>query len=240
MRGYSLTLAVLLISIVLMGTVYAADPMPATLTWSAEFEVSTTATDVDTTIGGNITFLNLSASSQTSRWAGYTGNLSGGLVLSDGSDIFFRWTSTVTEGSIVCASLNSSHDWDNDWYESRISHFDVVWNRTQGSDEGNQTFTDTQPFSFTWNGDGITDINSSDTGPDQAGDDFLTGVISGNSTTDSDTQYYMFCTVVNTTGAVDYKGDSANNYELLVPTYCPADGVEDNTWTNYYFYAQID
>ncbi|MBN2518168.1 MAG: hypothetical protein JXB14_04945 [Candidatus Altiarchaeota archaeon] len=210
---------------------------PAAVTWLDEFRASAIATSSDTTDGGNITLINLASNTQTERWAGYTGNLSGGLVLSDGTDVFFRWTAGVTEDSVVCAGLNTSYTFDQTLYDAEISYaFSTGWNLTSGSDRGNKTINATEgTFSFTFGGTTFTNLNSSKTGPDEANDHFRTGVINDLSRTDTDTHNFLFCTVVNVTGThTDYRGSTAN-YELIVPTYAGSGTVR----TTYYFFAEI-
>jgi hypothetical protein len=58
--------------------------------------------------GGNITRLNISASTQTIAWQGFAGNISGSIVLDDASgDRFYRWNLTNISGEIY-ASRNST------------------------------------------------------------------------------------------------------------------------------------
>ncbi|MBN2518169.1 MAG: hypothetical protein JXB14_04950 [Candidatus Altiarchaeota archaeon] len=227
---------VLLLSLaVIAGSINAA--APAAVTWIDEFRASATATSSDDTDGGNITLINLASSTQTDRWAGYAGNLTGGLVLSDGTDIFFRWSTGVTEDSVVCAGVNNTYTFDQSLYDAEISNsFSTGWNLTTGSDRGNKTFNASQgTFSFTFGGTTFTNLNSSKTGPDQATDYFRTGVINDLARDDTNTHNFLFCTVVNVTGTpTDYRGSTAN-YELIVPTYAGSGNVR----TTYYFFAEI-
>ena len=232
MRGYSLALVVLLSIVVLaLGSVYAAGP--ATVTWIRDYQVNATAVSNDTIVPGNITELELDADSQTPRWAGYFGNLTGGLVLSDDTAEFFRWTSQVKADSVVCAGISNEYALDN-LFEAQVSSLGTAWNHSSGmSDRATKTFNATQNFDFLFSGFSFTDVNASDTGgPDSAdADEFLTGVINDVAEDDTNTENFLFCSEVNISGT-DYRG-TPSNFELIVPTY------NSTIRTTYYFLAEI-
>jgi len=77
----------------------------ATSSWSG-----TASTSVNT-YGGNITEVNVSGYSQTGRWAGFWGEVSGGIRLSDGTNSFYEWTVTDVTGAVVYAADAAVSNW---------------------------------------------------------------------------------------------------------------------------------
>ena len=63
--------------------------------------------------GGNVTTLNIEANQSTTKWAGFKGNLTGSLILSenDETDAFYIWDWTQAADSVVCASEEDNYDW---------------------------------------------------------------------------------------------------------------------------------
>lgn len=64
-----------------------------------------------TTVGGSFTTLVLNATTQTSKWKAYVGNVSGRLALRDGSEASIYDWDLVTVTGEVYASRNASIDW---------------------------------------------------------------------------------------------------------------------------------
>jgi hypothetical protein len=57
--------------------------------------------------------LDIDSNSTTQSWQGYYGNVSGTIILADGSDnVLYNWTMASPEG-VILASTNSSVYWDN-------------------------------------------------------------------------------------------------------------------------------
>ncbi len=62
--------------------------------------------------GGNVTNVNISGSSITGRWAGFYGNVSGGVKLTDSSsNSFYEWSVTDMTGAVVYATNTTVADW---------------------------------------------------------------------------------------------------------------------------------
>jgi len=76
-----------------------------TQSWSG-----TSSTSVNI-LGGNITEVNVSGYSQTGRWAGFWGEVSGGLKLSDSTNSFYEWTVSDVTGAVVYAADAAVSNW---------------------------------------------------------------------------------------------------------------------------------
>jgi len=63
--------------------------------------------------GGNVTTLNIEANQSTTKWAGFKGNLTGSLILSenDETDAFYIWDWTPAASSVICASEEDNYVW---------------------------------------------------------------------------------------------------------------------------------
>ncbi len=95
--------------------------------------------------GGNVTTLNIESNLSTTKWAGFKGNLTGMLILSDSqtlSEAFYTWDWTPTSGSLVCAANVSNYDWAGVG-EISIAALQTTLdgNYTSGLDRVNNTFT---------------------------------------------------------------------------------------------------
>ena len=72
---------------------------------------STTSTTVNID-GGNVTYVDVNSDVVTSRWAGFFGNVSGSLFLSDASaNNFYQWTIGSMTGAVVYAASGTVSDW---------------------------------------------------------------------------------------------------------------------------------
>ncbi|MBN2518170.1 MAG: hypothetical protein JXB14_04955 [Candidatus Altiarchaeota archaeon] len=210
-----------------------AIPFPANTTWMAEFGTNYTgASDYDITEGGNITFLNLEAQQSTGRWAGYVGNVSGSIVLSDGSSIFFRWNDTTSDGR-VCAGTANNYNWTTIFALADITQLDTAWGFAVGTDQADNTFNRTHATCGDIGSNDIT-ADSSKTGPDNpAADAFETCVVNDEDAANTDKFNMAFCVLTDRTGSNnDYRGSGDSDYELLVPT------AEGSTET-YYFFLEL-
>ena len=235
MGGFRLVLAKVMLILVLASLAHAISP--ATIEWVAEYTQDPTASDSDATEGGNITLLNLSVSSQTGRWAGYAGNLTGNLTLDDNSDnTFFRWAWDTSEEAVVCAGTHDSYNWSV-LYEADVWAVDSTWGFSGGSDLAVYTFNATQgQLSLEIGGNTLTDMNSSDTGgPNPAdADEFLTAVVNDEGETNTEKSNFLFCTETNMSGTNnDYRGRTSD-FELIVATDDTGGATE-----TYYFFVEL-
>ena len=180
------------------------------------------------TEGGNITLINITASTLTDRWAAYYGNVSGSIILSTstGNANIYSWTYTVGSVGEVCMSTGSALTYAS---PANASVATIDTNFAMGSVADNAANT-------------IGNANCSlvlSTGT-------LTGVAQwrhkGNSTfwtcaitSDAATtkNYDSFCTNISSTGLWFGSSTGIANYELMIPT-TPGTGTE-----TYYFYAEL-
>ncbi|NYZ76902.1 hypothetical protein H0O02_01145, partial [Candidatus Micrarchaeota archaeon] len=121
----------------------------------------------DTTEGGNITMLNLNGSSLTDRWAGYFGNISGDLLLTDyaggSASYLYSWSWNSSYGGVVCASTNSTLG-RIDIAGAAGSDIDIAWGFGSVADNGAATFNGSN-CSLVFDSTPVSDANYADTGP---------------------------------------------------------------------------
>lgn len=219
----------------LMLTTFSAYAVgPAAIEWVSEsnYAEDTAAFATDTTEGGNITRLNITAvNSSTEHWAGYLGLLSSTgmmIVLQDASEnVFYNWSwNTANEGE-VCAGIATSYVW-NDLEAGAAADLDTAWAFGGISDTAVNTFTSTGDINLT--GVEISGAPAAGTGEDVA-DTFKTILVrdATGSTTDSD---FLFCADTQIGTGTGYDGSPAD-YEVIVP-------VSYGATETYYFYVELN
>ncbi len=110
MKKYMTALIAILV-LLAMPLAYAA-PDGATVTVGATERGTSNAAGTATTEAGNVTEVNVSGTAITTRWAGFYGNISAGLVLSDAANNkFYEWTVSDVSGSVVYAANTTVSDW---------------------------------------------------------------------------------------------------------------------------------
>ncbi len=110
MKKYMTALIALLV-LLAMPIAYAA-PDGATVTVGATERGSSNTAGTTAVQAGNVTEVNVSGTAITTRWSGFYGNISAGLVLSDAANNkFYEWTVTDVTGSVVYASNATVSDW---------------------------------------------------------------------------------------------------------------------------------
>ncbi len=104
---------------------------------------STSTVDIE---GGNVTEVNVTGNSITGRWAGFWGEVSGGIKLTDtgNSNSFYEWSVSDVSGSVVYATNGTVSSWaavtpGNDSIMPAYVQADVT-------DNFNNTFTATEAF----------------------------------------------------------------------------------------------
>ena len=180
-----------------------------------------------TTMGGNVTELNLSSNISTAKWAGFWGNVSGEIVLAPNNvDMFYTWAWDSTDGGEVCAVTGPTFSWfavqpatggDVDW----MWFFDP-----DDTDSGNNTLSSTCEAEVA--GIYIPATNCTTTGSGV----LETFVIAdmGMPLVKSD---LAFC--VNITGNTALFNGQTGDYELLTPTNETAGSTE-----TYYFWLELN
>jgi hypothetical protein len=203
----------------------------ASTTFVSETRWSGNTTGNDTTQGGNITALNIAASVLTSKWASYYGNVSGSIVLGDGTSNVYSWT--LNEGSVgeVCVSTNNSLGFTGATTATG-DNINTAWGFTAtDADSGNNTYRSSN-CSFNFSQATVTNTSNVSL---QGSSNFNSCVIKSSGTIAAGTTGFMaFCTRIQprSTG-LNYKGQPAN-YEIMVATNNTALATE-----TYFFYAEL-
>jgi hypothetical protein len=202
----------------------------ASTTWVSDTRWSGNTTGNDTTQGGNITALNIASSVLTAKWAAYYGNLSGTMVLGDGTANIYSWTWTEGTGGEVCVSTNSSFGFTSGT-TANGTHINTAWGFTAtDADSGNNTFTSMNcnlalAQATITNTGNVTHKGSSN---------FTTCVIRSGIVASGNTGLLAFCTNVKpAANGTNYLGNAAN-YEIMVPTNNTIGATE-----TYFFYAEL-
>ena len=199
--------------------------------------VNETAGNV-TTEGGNITYVNVGANSLTDRWAAFYGNVTGGLVLRDNTNTtaaVFQWNSwNASAGGVVCASQDSELAWidllaitgnEIDVYEMSFD--------PGASDSATNTLTDLSDDCTAMNfGENLMSVASGYV-KHTTGQYWTCAFYDVKSISPEIVTVPVYCTNI-TDGSLNFKAEPVN-YEVMVPTYFGPD-----TYTTYYFYAQLN
>lgn len=175
--------------------------------------------------GGNVTEVNVSADTSTSRWQGFYGNVSASLALGDGSTVFFNWSNAGVQA--IFASPDNSVDWlsiTSRSLDAEKEAKDTLFSfDSQDADSINQTIQGSgcSAGSYLSGAGGVTPYNSSG----------LPGLwetcLGDDGATLADT---VLGTNVIAAGGDAFNGQEVQ-YQLMVPV--------PTTNTNYYLYLEI-
>ncbi len=177
-----------------------------------------------TTEGGNVTNLDLAGNISTEKWAGYWGNVTGEIVLTPGTSLFYSWVWDSGNGGEVCAvAAPSGFDWST-LATPVAANIDAAFGFLTGDtdDTGN---TLGNPCTVTVAGQtpsGIGDLTGVG--------GFETCAISDGGTAKAN---YAFC--VNITQGGSLFNSATGDYELLAPTNETAGATE-----THYFWLELD
>lgn len=188
------------------------------------------STGNDTTEGGNITALNLSANSLTDKWAAYFGNVTGQIILDDDGtgNAVYTWTVTSSPSGEVCASQDASFPFASAQVGA-AADIDTVWVFGSAADNAANTFT-TSTCDLVFTEATVTDTA---TATHQGASSFETCAIDeGTAAVEDD---FAFCAIINSAGT-NYNGASAN-YEIMVPT-TNATGIAGSE--TYWFFVELN
>ena len=98
---------------VMPAMVSAVDPTGAAVDAGPTETYAGTSAETNASQGGYVTEINLSATTQTGKWQGYYGNITGGISLKDtGGASMFDWTATIT-GEVIATTNSSTPPWGN-------------------------------------------------------------------------------------------------------------------------------
>lgn len=178
-----------------------------------------------TTEGGNVTNLNLTGNVSTEKWAGYWGNVSGNIVLSPGTAMFYTWNWDSSYGGEVCAiAAPSEFDWSA-VQNIGAAVIDTAWGFFAGDvDSAASTFADA---SCNVNVAGVAVAPS--TGVTTNGGTFETCAVGDGGANKSDV---AFC--VNITQGGTLFNTLTGDYQLLAATNESVGGFE-----THYFWLEL-
>ena len=195
------------------------------------------ASGSNVTQGGNITAINIALSTLTSKWASYYGNVSGTLILGDGSNNVYSWTWASGTGGEVCVSTNSTFNFAAAHNMSNGTGIDTAWGFTGTDvDSGNNTYSayvGKQGCNLNFS---TANVYNTSNITIQGLSNFKNCVIGANTTAmvAGQTHLLAFCTVIQpVSSGLNYKGQPAN-YEVMVATNNTVGATE-----TYYFYAEL-
>ena len=214
-----------------MGMAFAIQPAQSWTQISSGFYNSSPAANL-TTQGGNVTAANIAGNVSTTKWAGFYGNVSAGIVLTPGglTNIFYKWNWTPgTNTGRLCAVPGTAFDWTTTTGATK-ANIDSIWSfTTTDSDSATNTLVDAACV--------ITEIAQKNVSSGAAvttgtggGDTFQTCAIKdGAAAAKTD---FAFCGKI--TSATAFNGGTAN-YELIVPTNRTIGSTE-----KYYAWLELD
>ena len=142
-------LPVILLLLVSASFVFAA-PEGSTVTEGVSEAGSGTGVDTSSIEGGNVTYAAIESNQVTSLWAGFFGNVSGGLVLEDAaSNSFYEWTITGWDGAVVYATSAAVTNWAGANIAPLANANAPAYIQGTGTDNFTNTFSTTGDFNST-------------------------------------------------------------------------------------------
>ncbi len=185
----------------------------------------------DVSYGGNITEINLSATTQTGKWQGYYGNVTEMVTLRDGSGkAMFNWTATAVASGEAIATTNDSADWGKTLDNSTGAMINSSWSFGEDADNAKNTFSDGAQ-TVTINGKYLETARAqtyNSTGGLTWNTAAAIGLLDGNGTAKAD---FLFAGIISA-NSESYKGTTVD-FQMIVPT---TKGGGSDT---YYFYVEL-
>jgi len=207
------------------------DPSPATLTEGLSGRGSDPSATQQTAVAGNVTQLDIDQTRLTDVWQGFYGNVTGEIILEDGSsNRFYDWSYASTEGEVYATRFQIA-DWtsinctNSTQWEAEESTLNIVSTAVDGI---NETYYDVDHPSFSVGTKSFAvDVCQSTRPYNSSGTagDFYNVLLSVNDTT-------VVYTSVLASGADGFNSNDWD-FEILVPT-------DRATGTaSYYFYVEL-
>ncbi len=206
----------LLLAFVLVVTVSLAIQPVHNWTNGSQYKYSPGSATAFTTEGGNVTEVNISQNISTEKWAGIWGNITGNILLGDGTSVFYSWAWSASSGGIICAQPGTSADFD--WTSMATTTAGDVDNAFSfnTADVDSATNTLTAACSVTVSGNTVNSVGVTASG-------FTTCAIEDTAT--PTTTDLAFCTDIST-GTTIFNGQTAD-YALMLPTNEQAGQAQD-------------
>lgn len=199
----------------------------ATLGTATDSRWSGATAGSDTTEGGNITYVSITSTSLTDKWAAYYGNVSGTINLTNGTNSVFSWSWTSATGGEVCITQNNTGLIESLLTAATAANINTAFSHGVAADNATNTFT---AANCTMNFAQAT-VSSAPYARHLSQSTFYTCAIYDGAGTSSKAGY-LFCTNISTSGRTYH--NQSFNYEIMVPT-SPGTGTE-----TYYFYAELN
>lgn len=194
--------------------------------------------------GGNITPVNFSdVMSQTSKWQGFYGNLSGTIVLGSSTGTMKSWVwsnETANNISYVLATTNSSIPYWWGLTPAITTDIDTAWQfTTTDQDSATNTFNDATGSELIIAGKHHTALASSqaDTYNSNASANkwYTVALDNGSSPSASSIDPFVFVGINNVSSSATAYNNVQCDYQMIVPVYHYG-GEPSN---NYYFYVEL-
>ena len=210
--------------------VWAADPVnaSATVNSNTSYAPSDSAGSSAAT-GGNITQIDLSVSTSTSKWQGYYGNVSGGITLanSDNSKKMYAWTNSIAGEVFATQDDNMNTSKWTGLTNRTGANIDTNFSLGSASDNATNTFVN-ESSSITVAGTPYGGIgNSSVMTYNSSNAPTWETIALANSTSPAEANY-VFVGVINDDGEA-YNGANAD-FQMIVPV---------SGSPTYYFYVEL-
>lgn len=242
MNMRTIVIAVIVVALVAAFTgIVSATPTEAiSLDEGANETKSVTVGANTTAIGGYVTEIDISISQQTRKWQGYYGNVSGGIVLMDGSgNSMYNWTIDDPTGEIYATPLDTIPTWTDYNHTANTTNvsvaFDLGTSVTGVADNATDTFNTTHSGFYLAGMDIPTSIGPcANTMGGGATPNWETVVLT-DSDAGTDTTDFLFIGIIQEDG-ISFKGDGDScDYQMIVPENPNDDGAA----TTYYFYVEV-
>jgi hypothetical protein len=226
-----------------MPAIVRAGPQGAGYDEGATGTFTKATSGTDAAKGGYISEANLSTSSQTTKWQGYYGNVSGHIALEDASgNEMYNWTWAASNGgevfAVARASVPTFTDVDtNDITAANVDTAlttDGTWSGT-GSDSVAITFggdNDNSVFYVSGQTVGATSRNKMNTLKSSGGVSAFEEVILTDQGAINDVSDMIWTCLIND-NAENFKG-TTSDYQMIVPTTDSGDAT-----VTYYFYVEL-
>ena len=228
-----LALAVVFIGIIMIAYAKAQPTGPDSITQGTSSRYQGSAAQSVQAVAGNVSRLDIHATTVSQFWQGYYGNITGTIVLANANNkSLYQWETANPNGEIY-ASRNNSIDWSQVGCanQSSIYNEETLLNMGNSSERINRTFNQTSNPQFFVGGTDITANSCRSTNAYNASgyqqSDFYQILLSSQNN-------MIYTTLIDQ----NKKGFDNNTYdfEMIVPE----DGSNGNTaTTTYYFYVEI-
>lgn len=229
----TLLVAMTLMAVFAVVPAWAADPTNASTSVVANTTYSgASSAGSSAAKGGNITEVDVTVASQTTKWQGFYGNVSGGISLKNsGATSMYDWSGTVA-GEVYAtqdSAVNAS-EWAN-LTNKTGGQIDTVFSFTPGdADSATNTFTVTSTEIDVGSNTISAAANSEVKTRASNGTATWETIALGDTTTTTKTQF-VFASVIRGSSTGDAYDSTTKDFQMIVPV---ASGTE-----TYYFYVEL-